>query len=91
MEPLHRPQSFLALRVVEAGYKYNLPDVLAAIGREQLKRAESMRDARLALARRYDEAFASDDRFLLPPTDRGTPGISIPSGSGKPLTGRATP
>ena len=44
--------------VVAPGYKYNLPDPAAAMGRVQLTRADSMRDRREALARGYDEAFA---------------------------------
>ena len=39
--------------VVAAGYKYNLPDPAAAIGRVQLSRLEAMRDRREAIARRY--------------------------------------
>ena len=57
--------------VVEAGFKYNLPDVLAAIGREQLKRAAGLFRARSALAVRYDAAFAADPRLVLPPTGPG--------------------
>jgi dTDP-4-amino-4,6-dideoxygalactose transaminase len=57
--------------VVEAGYKYNLPDVLAAIGREQLKRANDLLAMRRSLAEKYDAAFASDDRFIVPPTGPG--------------------
>lgn len=44
--------------VVAPGYKYNLPDPAAAMGRVQLRRATAMRDRRAAIARRYDEAFA---------------------------------
>jgi dTDP-4-amino-4,6-dideoxygalactose transaminase len=44
--------------VAEAGFKYNLPDLLAAIGREQLKKADRFLSEREAIARRYDEALA---------------------------------
>ena len=44
--------------VAEAGFKYNLPDLLAAIGREQLKKADRFLAEREEIARRYDEAFA---------------------------------
>lgn len=57
--------------VVEAGYKYNLPDMLAAVGREQLKRAEMLLNLRIDLARRYDDAFRGDERFILPPSGPG--------------------
>lgn len=54
--------------VVEAGYKYNLPDLLAAVGRVQLSRADTLLRLRREIADHYDAAFASDDRFLIPPT-----------------------
>lgn len=44
--------------VVAPGFKYNLPDPSAAIGRVQLGRAQPMRDQRASIARRYTEAFA---------------------------------
>jgi dTDP-4-amino-4,6-dideoxygalactose transaminase len=57
--------------VIEAGYKYNLPDILAAIGRVQLGRAWNLLRMREAIAAVYDSAFAGDERFLLPPTGPG--------------------
>lgn len=44
--------------VVAPGFKYNLPDTAAALGRVQLARAVRMRDARRAIAERYRDAFA---------------------------------
>ena len=41
--------------VVAPGYKYNMPDVNAAIGLAQLERAVAMRDRRQRLAARYFE------------------------------------
>ncbi len=46
-----------AYDVVEAGFKYNLTDMAAALGRGQLRRLHEMRDGRAAIAARYDEAF----------------------------------
>lgn len=43
--------------VVAPGFKYNLPDPAAAIGRIQLTRAQEMRDNRESIARRYTEAL----------------------------------
>jgi len=43
--------------VIEPGFKYNMPDLMAAIGIHQLKKAERMQKRRKAIARRYDEAF----------------------------------
>lgn len=54
--------------VVEAGYKCNLPDILAAIGREQLKKADRFREQRRAVADRYLEAFGGHPAFICPPS-----------------------
>jgi dTDP-4-amino-4,6-dideoxygalactose transaminase len=53
--------------VVEPGYKYNLPDLLAAVGREQLKKADLFLDQRRAIACRYLEAFGGNPAFEMPP------------------------
>ncbi|MBE7324822.1 DegT/DnrJ/EryC1/StrS aminotransferase family protein [Nocardioides sp. Y6] len=50
--------------VIAPGYKYNLTDPAAAMGRVQLARAREMRDRRAAIAARYDEAFADTDLQL---------------------------
>lgn len=39
--------------VTEEGYKYNLPDILAALGRSQLRKADVLAGRRLAIAERY--------------------------------------
>jgi dTDP-4-amino-4,6-dideoxygalactose transaminase len=52
--------------VVEAGFKYNLTDVAAAIGRVQLGRLEEFEAARAGIAARYDAAFAGLP-LILPP------------------------
>jgi dTDP-4-amino-4,6-dideoxygalactose transaminase len=57
--------------VVEAGYKYNLPDLLAAVGRVQLTRAWDLLRKRQEIAAMYDEAFSGDERFIVPPTGPG--------------------
>jgi dTDP-4-amino-4,6-dideoxygalactose transaminase len=53
--------------VVEPGFKYNMPDLLAALGRVQLSRANNLLAMRREIARRYDQAFDGDDRFGIPP------------------------
>ncbi len=58
--------------VVEAGYKYNLPDILAALGRVQLAKADRLRDERVAISDRYNTAFSGLPGLALPP--RGTGG-----------------
>jgi dTDP-4-amino-4,6-dideoxygalactose transaminase len=57
--------------VVEAGYKYNLPDLLAAIGRVQLARAWELLRMREEIAAAYDSAFSGNECILLPPTGPG--------------------
>lgn len=52
--------------VVAPGYKYNLTDPAAAMGRVQLSRLIDMRDARARIARRYRSSFA-DLPLTLPP------------------------
>ncbi|MDR0457273.1 MAG: DegT/DnrJ/EryC1/StrS family aminotransferase [Treponema sp.] len=54
--------------VAEAGYKYNLPDLLAAIGRVQLARAWELLRMRETIAAAYDSAFCGNECLLLPPT-----------------------
>lgn len=44
--------------VVAPGYKYNMPDTAAALGRVQLGRLQEMRDRRAEIAGVYDAAFA---------------------------------
>jgi perosamine synthetase len=53
-------------QIVEAGYKYNMTDVAAAIGVHQLARAEAMRVAREQIAHAYLEEFAEVDEVELP-------------------------
>jgi perosamine synthetase len=43
--------------VVNAGFKYNLTDIAAAIGIEQLKKCNDFREARQRVAKAYDEGF----------------------------------
>ncbi len=42
----------------DLGYNYRMPDVLAALGRSQLRRLDDYVNRRHALARRYDELLA---------------------------------
>ena len=52
--------------VVAAGYKYNLPDTAAALGRVQLERSRELYDARKQRADRYSRELAAlADRGLL--------------------------
>lgn len=55
--------------IVAPGYKYNLSDIAAAIGRVQLARATAMRERRLEIKERYDEAFLASDVLDTAPDD----------------------
>ena len=63
---------FTALRssweydVVAPGFKYNMPDINAAIGLAQLERARTLRDQRQRCAVRYQEQLAGLDALDLP-------------------------
>jgi perosamine synthetase len=48
------------------GYKYNLTDIAAALGIEQLKKCDGFRDARWQIARMYDSAFRDLPEILTP-------------------------
>jgi perosamine synthetase len=45
--------------VLRPGYKYNMTDVAAALGLEQLKKSDRFCHARRGIAERYNEAFAT--------------------------------
>jgi dTDP-4-amino-4,6-dideoxygalactose transaminase len=55
--------------VVAPGFKYNIPDILSALGRAQLRRAMDLLAMRQEIARRYDRAFSG--LFTLPLTGPG--------------------
>lgn len=57
--------------VVEAGYKYNLPDILAAMGREQLKKATRFLEERKEIAAIYDARLGDVEWLELPPRGDG--------------------
>lgn len=54
-------------QIVAPGYKYNLTDIAASIGLQQLQRAESMRAQREEIAAEYREALHEVTQFELPP------------------------
>ncbi|MCU0844852.1 MAG: DegT/DnrJ/EryC1/StrS family aminotransferase [Spirochaetes bacterium] len=53
-----------AYDVTEIGYKYNMTDISAAIGVEQLKKLDWMNGRRAAVASAYDVAFAGADALV---------------------------
>ena len=52
--------------VIAPGFKYNMTDIAAALGLQQLRRLMELRERRHAMAQRYSEAFA-DLPVRLPP------------------------
>lgn len=60
---IERRGSSWRYEVVSDGYKYNLPDVLAAIGVAQLAKAERMRCRRAEIAAAYTEAFRGTEQI----------------------------
>jgi dTDP-4-amino-4,6-dideoxygalactose transaminase len=53
--------------VVAPGFKYNMPDLLAAVGRAQLQRLFEMTERRREIARRYRDGLGTRDYLTLPP------------------------
>ncbi|GHV79132.1 hypothetical protein AGMMS49944_09230 [Spirochaetia bacterium] len=76
--------------VVAPGFKYNLPDILAALGRVQLQRAWRLLEERQHIAARYDDAFACDERFILPPGGTGNARHLYPLRLASPALSRDT-
>lgn len=54
--------------ILETGYKYNLTDILAALGLAQLAKSDAMRDRRAAIADRYSAALGSLEAYETPCT-----------------------
>jgi perosamine synthetase len=52
--------------VLEAGYKYNLTDIQAALGLVQLAKCDAMWRRRVAIAERYNQALPSLDAYRIP-------------------------
>jgi len=57
--------------VMAAGYKYNLPDLAAALGLAQLSRLEEMWERRKQIASAYMKAFSSFEELEFPPILEG--------------------
>lgn len=54
-------------KIILPGYKYNMTDIAAAIGLHQLKRAETMRRGREAIAEYYLDTLSEVSEIELPP------------------------
>lgn len=53
--------------VLQAGFKYNMTDISASLGLQQLARCEELLERRQAIARRYTEAFSRWPELETPP------------------------
>ena len=65
------PKASWQYDIVAPGFKFNLPDVLSAIGRVQLKKTESMYKKRKHIADIYNKAFSDLDFVEVPPDGPG--------------------
>ena len=65
------PKASWVYDIVAPGYKSNLPDILAALGRVQLSRADEFDEKRKRHAAKYNEAFSKFDFIKLPPDGEG--------------------
>lgn len=57
-----------AYDIVAPGFKYNMTDIQAALGLQQLRRFESMQQRRRDIVKQYDAAFQTDPAFQTPVT-----------------------
>ena len=53
--------------IIAPGYKYNMTDIAAGMGRAQLRKSERMRDRRREIAMRFHAAFGGCEELELPP------------------------
>jgi perosamine synthetase len=58
-------ENFWEYDVVEPGFKYNPTDIGAAMGIEQLKKADYMHNMRTRIAEKYDKAFKNNEGLIL--------------------------
>ena len=65
------PRASWEYDIIAPGYKYNLPDILATMGRAQLAKAELFDRQRKAHVVKYNKAFESLDFIKLPPDGEG--------------------
>lgn len=64
------PRASWEYDIVAPGYKFNLPDILAALGCRQTERAWLFYQQRKKIVDKYNEAFSKLDFIQLPPDSR---------------------
>ena len=65
------PRASWEYDIVDLGWKFNLPDLLAVIGRVQLARANEFFEARKKIVSLYNKAFSGMDFIQVPPDGEG--------------------
>lgn len=65
------PKASWEYDIIAPGFKSNLPDVLSAVGRIQLKKAKAFDEKRKKIVSLYNEAFKNLDYVILPPDGEG--------------------
>ena len=65
------PRASWEYDIIAPGYKFNLPDVLAAIGCCQVDRAQLFYEQRKRIVKKYNKAFSDLDFIKLPPDGEG--------------------
>ena len=65
------PRASWEYDIIAPGYKFNLPDVLAAIGCCQVDRAQLFYDQRKKIVEKYNKAFEALDFIKIPPDGEG--------------------
>jgi perosamine synthetase len=55
--------------ILSPGFKYNMPDLAAALGLAQLRKAETFHRRRIEIARRYNDAFSQIRDLVETPPD----------------------
>ena len=57
---------FWYYEIIAPGYKYNLSDILASVGLQQLKKCEKFYEKRYSIANRYNKAFSEMNGIEIP-------------------------
>lgn len=65
------PRASWEYDIIAPGYKFNLPDVLSALGVSQVKRAKLFFEQRKKVVEQYNKAFENLDFIELPPDSKG--------------------
>ena len=65
------PKASWEYDIIDCGFKFNLPDILSALGRVQLKKAETFDQKRKNHVAKYNKAFSALDFTITPPSSKG--------------------